>query len=129
MKRIPLLLLICLTTFIVKSQNDLDVLLAAGVEDAQRFAIDYLMPGTDGLMHSMNANWFNTADAKPLGGFEISIIANAASVQDDHKSFLMDTDLYNNVQFVSGPSSQNVATALGDNNPDVIVEVTYRIGF
>ena len=125
MKKGPLLVLLFLATMITKAQNDLDALLAAGTEDAQRFANDYLMPGTDGLMHSMNANWFNTADAKPLGGFEISIIANAASVQDEHKSFLMNTDLYNNVQFVSGSSSQMVATALGENNPDIIIEITY----
>ncbi len=107
-------------------QNDLDVLLAAGVEDAERFANDYLMSGTDGLMYSMNANWFNTADVKPLGGFEISIIANAASIKDEHKAFLMNTDLYNNVQFVQGSSSQMVATVLGENDPDMIVEVTYE---
>lgn len=106
--------------------QDIDALLAAGIDDAQRFANDYLMPGTNGLMYSMNANWFNTADAKPLGGFEISIVANAASIKDDHKSFLMNTSLYNNVQFVQGPSSQYVSTALGENNPDVVVEVTYE---
>lgn len=118
-------MLLFLATISLKAQNDLDALLAAGVEDAQRFANDYLAPGTNGLMHSMNANWFNTADAKPLGGFEISIIVNAASVKDDNKSFLMNTDLYNNVQFVQGPSSQMVATVLGTNDPDVVVEVTY----
>ncbi len=86
-----------------KLKNDLDVLLAAGVEDAERFANDYLAPGTNGLMYSMNANWFNSGGAKPLGGFEISVIANAASVKEDNKSFLMDTGLYTNVQFKQGP--------------------------
>lgn len=112
-------------TLSLKAQNDIDALLAAGREDAQRFANDYLAPGTNGLMYSMNANWFNTADAKPLGGFEISIIANAATVKNERKSFLMNTDLYNNVQFVQGPSSQMVATALGENDPSLEVEITY----
>ena len=112
-------------TLSLQAQNDIDALLAAGREDAQRFANDYLAPGTNGLMYSMNANWFNTADAKPLGGFEISIIANAATVKNEHKSFLMNTDLYNNVQFVQGPSSQMVATALGENDPSIQVEITY----
>lgn len=125
MKKLTLLMLLCLATITSKAQNDIDVLLAAGVEDAQRFANDYLMSGTNGLMYSMNANWFNTADVKPLGGFEISIIANAALIKDEHKSFVMNTNLYNNVQFVQGSSSQNVATALGENNPDIIVEVNY----
>lgn len=117
--------MLLLTTIISKAQNDIDVLLAAGIEDAQRFTNDYLAPGTNGLMHSMNANWFNSAKAKPLGGFEISVILNAASVKGDNKSFLMDTSLYNNVQFSQGTSSQIVATALGENNPDIIVDLTY----
>ncbi len=119
-------MLFCMATIAAKAQNDFDALLAAGVDDAQRFTNDYLAPGTNGLMYSMNANWFNTADAKPLGGFEISIIANAASVKDDNKSFLMNTDLYNNVQFSTGASSQMVASALGDNDPAIFVDVEYQ---
>lgn len=117
--------MLCIATISSKAQSDLDALLTAGVEDAERFANDYLMPGTNGLMYSMNANWFNTADAKPLGGFEISIIANASLVKDESKTFLMNANEYNNVQFVQGPSSQMVATALGDNDPNIIIEVTY----
>lgn len=118
-------MLLGLVTIYAKAQNDLDALLAAGVEDAQHFANDYLAPGTNGLMYSMNANWFNTANAKPLGGFEISIIANAATIDSENKSFLMDTNTYNNVTFVQGASSQMVSSVLGENNPDVVVEVTY----
>lgn len=125
MKKITLLLLFSLTTIIAKSQNDFDVLLTAGIEDAQRFTNDYLAPGTNGLMYSMNANWFNTADAKPLGGFEISVLVNAAAIGSENKSFLMNTDSYNNVAFAQGENSQMVASALGENNPDVDVILTY----
>lgn len=106
--------------------NSLDVLLAAGVEDAQRFASDYLKPGTNGLIHSINANWFNSASAKPLGAFEISIIGNYGPIKDDKKSFIMDTDLYNNVQFQQGTSAQRVASVLGVNNPEIDVVVQYE---
>lgn len=125
MKTRILLLFFCLTAFLSNAQNDLDVLLAAGVEDAERFANDYLAPGTNGLMYSMNANWFNTADVKPLGGFEISIIANAATIASKNKSFLMNTDLYSNVAFAQGGNSQMVASALGENNPDINIIITY----
>lgn len=125
MKKIIILIVLFGTAFSSKGQNDLDILLAAGKDDAQRFANDYLAPGTNGLMYSMNSNWFNTADAKPLGGFEISIIANGASVKNGNKSFLMNTDLYNNIQFVQGPSSQMVSSVLGENNPDIDVLLTY----
>ncbi len=125
MKKTAFILLLSLTATVSNAQNDLDALLAAGVADAQHFANDYLAPGTNGLMYSMNANWFNTADAKPLGGFEISVIANAATIENKNKSFLMNTDLYNNVAFVQGGNAQMVASALGENNPNVVVEVTY----
>lgn len=125
MKKLPLLMLLCFIALTSKAQNDIDALLAAGAEDAARFANDYLMPGTDGLIHSINSNWFNTADAKPLGGFEISIIANAAQPSSENKTFLMNTADYNNVQFVQGGQVQDVASVLGHNDPDVVVEVTY----
>ncbi|CAH8283922.1 hypothetical protein EV196_103413 [Mariniflexile fucanivorans] len=128
MKKIYLFVLLCMATMISKSQNDLDALLAAGVDDAQRFANDYLAPGTNGLMYSMNANWFNTADAKPLGGFEISIIANAAVIKDDNKMFLINTADYQNVKFENetGTSAKMVASVLGDNDPSIFVDVEYE---
>lgn len=125
MRKIALSIAFCLSTIIAKSQNDIDVLLAAGIEDAERFANDYLAPGTNGIMYSMNANWFNSAKVKPLGGFEISIIANASLVSDDDKTFSMDTADYTNVQFVEGPSVQDVATVLGENDPAIFVEIEY----
>lgn len=125
MKKVVLIIVFCLTANLSDAQNDLDVLLAAGVEDAQRFTSDYLAPGSNGLMYGMNANWFNTADVKPLGGFEISIIGNAVTIASENKSFLMNTQLYNNVAFVQGGNSQYVSSVLGENNPDVDVILTY----
>lgn len=125
MKKIAISLVLFVCVFSLKAQNDIDVLLSAGVDDAQRFANDYLAPGTNGVMHSMNTNWFNSAKVKPLGGFEISLVANASLVGDDDKSFSMNTADYNNVQFVTGPSVQNVATVLGENDPSIFVEVEY----
>jgi hypothetical protein len=125
MKKVFLLIVLCICASNSKAQNDIDVLLAAGVDDAERFANDYLAPGTNGLMHSMNANWFNSAKVKPLLGFEISVIANASLVNDDNKTFNLNTADYNNVSFVQGPSTQMVASVLGENDPAVFVEVEY----
>ncbi|WP_430467633.1 DUF6588 family protein [Winogradskyella ouciana] len=125
MKKIVLFIALCISVSAAKAQNDIDVLLAAGVEDAERFANDYLAPGTNGIMYSLNANWFNSAKVKPLGGFEISVIANASLVKDEDKMFSMNTADYNNVQFVQGPSVQDVASVLGENEPDIYVEVEY----
>ncbi|MDD7886499.1 DUF6588 family protein [Flavivirga sp. 57AJ16] len=125
MKRITLFASLILTTTMLEAQNDIDALLAAGVEDAERFAQDYLAPGTNGLMYSMNANWFNSAAAKPLGGFEISVIVNAATVKGENKTFNLNTDDYNNVSFVQGPNSQMVSSVLGENDPPIFIEIEY----
>lgn len=125
MKKLVLFSLMSVALSSLNSQNDIDVLLAAGIEDAQRFANDYLAPGTNGLMHSMNANWFNSGKTKPLGGFEISLIANASLVKDEDKIFSLNTADYNNVQFVQGPSVQSVASVLGENDPTIFVEIEY----
>lgn len=133
MKKLLPLVLLCIVTLSSKAQNDLDALLTAGVDNAERFANDYLMPGTNGLMHSMNANWFNTADAKPLGGFEISIIANAATIKDDQKTFLMNIADYNSdpnqdftIEFEDLSTTKNVATALGENESDINIVIRYQ---
>ncbi|MBD0832258.1 DUF6588 family protein [Aestuariibaculum sediminum] len=125
MKKLSLIFVIGLSAFTMKAQNDVDALLIAGAENAQRFTNDYLAPGTNGLMYSMNGNWFNTAHAKPLGGFEISLVMNASLVSDDDKSFLMNIEDYNSpdydftVAFADGATSKQVATALGENNPEI----------
>jgi hypothetical protein len=125
MKKIAFFVFLSLLAIGSKAQNDIDVLLVAGIEDAQRFTNDYLAPGTNGLMHSMNANWFNTAKVKPLGGFEISVITSAAMIKDEHKKFDLNTANYKNVEFVQGSSSQMVSSVLGENNPSIFVEVDY----
>lgn len=129
MKKIALITIFGLSALILKAQGDVDGLLIAGVENAQRFTNSYLAPATNGLMYSMNANWFNTADAKPLGGFEISIIANASLIGQSDKSFLMNIEDYNSpdydyvVAFEDGASSKLVATALGENKEDINITV------
>lgn len=128
MKKLTFFMLLALVTTTLKAQ-DIDALFKAGEESAERFTNDYLKPATNGLLHSINAGWFNTADAKPLGGFEISIVASAAMVKDENKTFLLDLDAYEtedlSFEFVdSSARTRNVATALGANDPDIEIRVT-----
>ncbi|WP_224489478.1 DUF6588 family protein [Robertkochia flava] len=124
MKKILLMVFLGVSAML-QAQNDFDVILAAGVDDAQRFASDYLKPGTNGLMYSMNNGWFNSGEAKPFLGFEVSVIANGALVKDSHRQFTMNVADYENITFTDGASSKMVATALGENNPDIDVVLTY----
>ncbi|MEX0290571.1 MAG: DUF6588 family protein [Flavobacteriaceae bacterium] len=112
-----ILFLIAFTScFITTAQSNINELLAAGLDDAERFTNDYLSPVSEGAIYSISGSWYNTADAKPLGGFEISIIGNMTSFKnkDDKKAFVLNTADYDNLQFVDGSTSKSVSTALGD---------------
>ncbi len=101
---------------IAMGQSNVNELLAAGIADAERFTNSYLSPVSEGAIYSMGGSWYNTADAKPLGGFEISIIGNMAYFKnkEDKKTFQLNTADYDNLQFVDGSTSKTVASALGD---------------
>ncbi len=103
------------------SQNHLEDLMAAGIEDAQRFAEGYISPGTEGMMHSMANGWIQSAEVKKPLRFEISIIGNAAFVSDKHRSFTVNTADYNNLNFRDGSTIKEVATAFGENDPEILV--------
>jgi hypothetical protein len=91
-------------------------LFAAGVEDTETFMNDYLAPGAEAAIYSVAGSWFNTADAKPLGGFEVSIIGNMTNFKNkqDKKTFLLNTADYENLRFVDGSTSKTVSSVLGD---------------
>ncbi|MEB8344794.1 hypothetical protein OO010_01965 [Flavobacteriaceae bacterium KMM 6898] len=115
MKKI--LLLFCLTIVMAGSaQSNPNDIFAAGINDAEQFLNDYLNPVSEGALYSISNGWYNTADAKPLLGFEISIIGNMTSFKnkEDKKSFVLNTADYENLQFVDGSASKTVSTALGD---------------
>ena len=115
MKKIFLLIALCAFSF--GKAQDLNDLFISGVADAERFANAYLAPVQEAGIYSISNGWYNTADAKPLGGFEISIIGNITGFKNknDKKSFLLDPNDYENLDFVNNPGqAQQVSTALGD---------------
>ena len=115
MKRIVSLLAVA-CSFQAMAQSNINEVLAAGLDDAEKFTTDYLAPASEGFMYSLSSGWYNTADAKPLGGFEISIIGNMANFKnkEDKKAFEMNTADYENLQFVDGSTSKLVSSSLGD---------------
>ncbi|WP_274473728.1 DUF6588 family protein [Mangrovimonas aestuarii] len=109
----------------VHAQGSINELLAAGIEDAKHFTTGYIAPASDALAYGINTNWFNNAKVPKRFSFEISIVGNMTFVKDKHNRFNMETADYENIRFEDGSSSKMVATALGENNPDVNVVITY----
>ena len=104
--------------------QDLNDLFVAGVNDAERFANAYLAPVSEAAIFSISNGWYNTADAKPLGGFEISIVGNLTGFKnkDDKKSFILDPNDYENLDFVTNPGqARPVSTGLGDIEGVIVV--------
>lgn len=124
MKNLLTCLLLC--SFSAVLAQDFNDLFAAGVEDAEQFTTDYLEPLSESTIYNFSTGWYNTADAKPLGGFEISIVGNLTGFKNksDKQVFVLDPNDYENLDFVENPGvARDVSTALGDiNGVDVFVE-------
>ena len=109
--------MLALVSVTMSKAQDLNDIFISGVADAERFANAYLAPVSEASIYSISNGWYNTADAKPLGGFEISIIGNMTGFKnkDDKKAFLLDPADYENLDFVDSPGQPRmVATGLGD---------------
>lgn len=115
------ILLMLLATFFTQAQNQLEDLLAAGIEDAQRFATGYISPAAEGLIVNLSNGWVQTANVKKPLKFEIQIIGNVTFVKEEKRSFTLNTNDYNNLYFSDGTTVKEVATAFGENNPDIRV--------
>ncbi|WP_431137584.1 DUF6588 family protein [Psychroserpens mesophilus] len=108
-----------------KAQENVNDLLAAGINDAKRFTQNYIAPASEGLAYGMNNGWFNNAKAPNRFNFEISLIGNVGFIKDDKKSFQINVSDYENIRFADGSSTKTVATALGHSDPEISVIVTY----
>jgi len=125
MKKVILLSVMSLFFIGTQAQENINDLLTAGIDDAQRFSTDFLAPASEGLAFGINNGWFNNAKAPKKYGFEISIIGNATFIKDENKSFSLNVADYNNIRFADNSPSKMVATALGQNDPDITIFITY----
>ncbi len=112
----PFLSIFLFLGFLVEAQTNINELLAAGLDDAERFTNDYLAPVSEGALYNLSNAWYNSGETKPFGGFEITIIGNLTPFnnKEDKKAFVLNTAEYENLQFVDGSTSKLVSTALGD---------------
>jgi len=123
----PYIVALCAFCFVLNahSQANIEDLLAAGIEDAKRFSTDYFNPATEGVAYAINNGWFNSAEHLKGFSVELSLIGNVSFIPDQKKSFLMVTSDYENIRFEDDSSTKQVATALGHNDPDITIIITY----
>lgn len=105
------------------AQQNISQLLAAGINDAQQFSGYYFKPVAEAAMHNMTNGWYATAEVKRPGKFKISLVGNGSFVKSEQQYFQMNTDDYENLEFADGSLVKEVATVLGQNDPDIVVVV------
>lgn len=120
MKKLVIALMF-VTSAVGYGQSQLEDLLAAGIQDAQRFAKGYITPAAEGLVANLSNGWVQTAQVKKPLRFEISIIGNVSFINEEKRSFTLNTADYNNLYFRDGSTVKQVATAFGENKPDIRV--------
>ena len=110
-KVFSLFLLLCVTVGTAQSN-----IMASGLKNAKQYTNAYLSPVFEGLMYSVSGGWYNTANAKPLAGFEISVIGNIVSFKNKKykQTFILSTADYKKLKFANGSISKEVLTALGN---------------
>ena len=116
MKKIPLLLLLFLLSFSVKSQ-DLELLLLAK-DDSNLLIRNYMTPVMEGMLYSLNDGWYHTAKTHKKLGFDITISANTSIVPNSSRTFQFNADDYQYLTLESGDSKMQ--TVMGKDNKSVI---------
>jgi hypothetical protein len=95
MKKIILLVLLLITTQISKAQ-ELESILLAAKDDANKLTKSYINPGMKGLTYGMNSGWYHTAAVHKKFGFDLTIGFNASMVpQKDELITFADLGLTN----------------------------------
>lgn len=122
MKKLYLLGLLLFVSTISKAQ-DLESILLASKDDANKLAKAYLDPAMKGLMTGMNSGWYHTAKVHKKFGFDFSFRLNASMVpSEDELMDLASLGLSSNVTY----TSPNSPTVLGTGDgADIIVTQTF----
>ena len=123
MKKITVFVLSVLVTFVSKAQ-DLEEILFASKEDANKITEAYINPAMKGLIYGMNSGWYHTAKVHKKFGFDISIGLNASiAPSEDEIITFANLGLSNNISF-SSPTSPTVIGS-GD-GADASITQTYQ---
>jgi len=119
-----IIFLIAITTY---AQNDVSEFAENTVEDVTMFGKAYANPAAKGVMYNLNSGWYNSAKAKDVLSFEVSVVGNVTFIKRDESKFTLNTLDYNNVRFEDGSTSKEVPTIFGENEADIVALIDYNL--
>jgi len=98
---------------LASSQDRIRQFLLVGVEAAEEITAAYTRPAAEGLLYGLTGGWYNSAVARDKWHVELSIVTNGAFVPSDARTFVINTDRFDNLRARSGETSVRVPTILG----------------
>lgn len=104
------------------AQDDMDVYLKAGTEDATKLIESYVSPLMKGFGYGINNGWYNTAKAHKTLGFDLTVTANLVYAPSSSQYFTFRNEDYKNIQLAPGESDQ-LPTAFGPNEDGPALEI------
>ncbi|MDW7695359.1 DUF6588 family protein [Flammeovirgaceae bacterium SG7u.111] len=110
------LLFSCSAVTTASAQDQLDVILEAGIEDAELLTKNYMKPFAKGFGYSINNGWFHTAKPHKTLGFDLIVTANVAMVPQRDQYFTFVNSEYNNILVAEGQSKE-LPTVFGPAEP------------
>jgi len=126
----------CLTLLnnVAKAQDQIDVFLEAGVEDAETLLQNYINPFVKGFGYGINNGWNHTAKPHKTLGFDLMVTVNAARIPSKDEFFTFINSDYTYVELsdasndqlptVFGPAEQGPELRFLDNNGDEVIRIT-----
>ncbi len=109
------------------AQKDMVQFLAAGKEDANKFADYYAKPFLNTFGNNMNNGWYSTAEPLKTGRFTITLGATASFIPSDEQSFSIDPSEYTTIS-TPGNLPVNSPTMFGDIAAPSNVSARYNNG-
>jgi len=100
----------------VSAQGNTTDLIQGGLTDANSLMNAYAGPVLKSFGAGLNGGWFNTAKPHGIGGFDITVCANAILIPTAAQSFDVNSLGLKNIRLVSGEKNSS-PTVFGDINP------------
>lgn len=94
------------------AQDQLDVFLEAGVQDAEKLVQNYMQPLFTGLGYGMNKGWYYTAKTHKTLGFDLMVTVTGAAVPSREQYFTFNQSDYRNIS-LSNASQNRLPTLFG----------------
>ncbi|MBK5279169.1 MAG: hypothetical protein JJE09_09935 [Bacteroidia bacterium] len=100
----------------IYAQDDLDLLIKGGVEDANYLAKGYVSPILKAFGNGLNQGWYNTAQPHKVGGVDLTLNVSAVYIPSADLLYHVDNTKLKNISLVS-PANGNVPTVFGLETP------------